>query len=173
MFFQSLYKNFILIEYPVWLLVYLKSKEYKIYHYTLTQKSHLQLAKCSVLHCLLLNSIPHTIKAPVVLSKGFGKRWSKRPYYTCEVCREAASTASGSLLINADLWVHVRPTDSESFTQILYVIHLFTKIWKHSTRQVVLFLRCTLESSGEHYAKYMPDSHPLDNLHNLGTAISM
>lgn len=137
--------------YPLWLFVYLKSKEYKICCYMLTQKSHLQLTKCSVLYCLLFNSVRHTIKAPMVLSKGFEKRWSKRPYYSCEFCREAVSTASGNLLINADLQIHIRPTDSESFTQILYVIHLFTKIWKYSTRHVVLFLGFTLGSSGEHY----------------------
>lgn len=118
--------------------------------HTNTEVSHSTLPKCSVLHCLLFNS---TIKAPMALCKGCGERWYKRPYYSSEFCRESASAASGNVLINADLRSHIRPTGSESFTRILHVIHLHSDSYKHSIRQVTLFLSCTLESSGANSLK--------------------
>lgn len=45
---------------------------------------------------------------------GIGDGWSKRPYYSCEFCREAVSAASGKMLINADFRFHIRSTDSET-----------------------------------------------------------
>lgn len=116
--------------------------------HTNTEVSHPTLPKCSVLHCLLFSS---TNKAPMALCKGCGERWSKMPYYSSELCRESASAASGNMLISADLRSHIRPTGSESFTRILYVIHLHSDSWKHSTRQVALSLSCKLESSGAYY----------------------
>lgn len=83
-----------------------KSKEQKLYCYTLTQKFHIQLSQ-SVQFCIVYYSILQTIKAPMALHQ------------------------TGSSLPQ----LHIRI------------------IWSK-------------------LLKTMPDSHSLDNLHNLGTAIS-